>query len=108
MIGFAFQQTSTTSLCPQELERLEHAFDSVKKQLFDRLHDKLRTQLFLEPGEAPAAGSISKNGAGSGATSSSSSNGGGSARSAGNANGNGSSAAARRNGSGAVEAGETA
>ena len=30
----------------EELERLEHAFDSVKKQLFDRLHGILREQLF--------------------------------------------------------------
>jgi arogenate dehydrogenase (NADP+) len=38
---FMYNQTATL-----ELERLEHAFDSVKKQLFDRLHDKLRAQLF--------------------------------------------------------------
>lgn len=30
----------------EELERLEHAFDRVKKQLFDRLHGILREQLF--------------------------------------------------------------
>ncbi len=28
------------------LEELERAFDSVKRQLFERLHDKLRDQLF--------------------------------------------------------------
>ncbi|KAL6785441.1 AGD1 [Auxenochlorella protothecoides x Auxenochlorella symbiontica] len=48
----------------QELERLEHAFDSVKRQLFRRLHAKLRDQLFPSPSaprpegtflEAPAA-----------------------------------------------------
>ncbi|EIE24157.1 hypothetical protein COCSUDRAFT_14797 [Coccomyxa subellipsoidea C-169] len=36
----------------EELERLEHAFDSVKKQLFRRLHDVAREQLFQQ---APAA-----------------------------------------------------
>jgi hypothetical protein len=30
----------------QMLEELERAFDSVKRQLFERLHDKLRDQLF--------------------------------------------------------------
>ena len=30
----------------QELERLEHAFDSVKRVLFKRLHDRLRQELF--------------------------------------------------------------
>ncbi|KAK2078974.1 hypothetical protein QBZ16_002664 [Prototheca wickerhamii] len=30
----------------QELERLEHAFDSVKRALFKRLHDRLRQELF--------------------------------------------------------------
>ncbi|GAQ79610.1 arogenate or prephenate dehydrogenase family protein [Klebsormidium nitens] len=30
----------------EELERLERSFDAVKKQLFDQLHDILRTQLF--------------------------------------------------------------
>ena len=29
-----------------ELDRLEKAFDAVKKQLFDSLHDKLREQMF--------------------------------------------------------------
>ena len=36
----------------EELERLEHAFDRVKKQLFDRLHGILREQLFHD---APAS-----------------------------------------------------
>ncbi len=55
-----------TMCCPvaqsatEELERLEHAFDSVKKQLFDRLHGILREQLFHDTtagavGPAPAA-----------------------------------------------------
>jgi hypothetical protein len=35
----------------EELERLEHAFDSVKKQLFRRLHEVARAQLFQQ---APA------------------------------------------------------
>ena len=30
----------------EELERLEHAFDHVKAQLLDRLHDVVRKQLF--------------------------------------------------------------
>lgn len=38
---FMYNQNAT-----QELERLEQAFDEVKKQLFGRLHDKLRAQLF--------------------------------------------------------------
>lgn len=37
----------------EELERLEHAFDSVKKQLFDRLHGILREQLFHETAAPP-------------------------------------------------------
>lgn len=36
----------------EELERLEHAFDSVKKQLLRRLRDVAREQLFQQ---APAA-----------------------------------------------------
>lgn len=35
----------------EELERLEHAFDSVKKQLFLRLHDVARAQLFQQAPE---------------------------------------------------------
>ena len=42
----------------EELERLEHAFDSVKKQLFDRLHGILREQLFHES-SAPIAVTVS-------------------------------------------------
>ena len=44
----------------EELERLERAFDSVKKQLFTRLHAVARQQLFQQapevraPGAAPA------------------------------------------------------
>ena len=37
----------------EELERLEHAFDSVKKQLFRRLHDVARAQLFQQALAAP-------------------------------------------------------
>lgn len=43
---------------PQELERLEVAFDHVKKQLFGRLHDIARKQLFpdgVRPGSPPPA-----------------------------------------------------
>lgn len=32
----------------EELQRLEQAFDAVKKQLFDQLHDILRAQLFAQ------------------------------------------------------------
>ena len=32
----------------EELQRLEHAFESVKKQLFGRLHDIARAQLFQQ------------------------------------------------------------
>lgn len=39
----------------EELERLEHAFDRVKKQLFDRLHGILREQLFHDP---PVPGAV--------------------------------------------------
>ncbi|CAK9232904.1 unnamed protein product [Sphagnum jensenii] len=38
---FMYNQNAT-----EELERLELAFDSIKKQLFGRLHDVLRQQLF--------------------------------------------------------------
>jgi arogenate dehydrogenase (NADP+), plant len=40
---FMYNQNAT-----QELDRLERAFDDVKKQLFTKLHDKVRAQLFLE------------------------------------------------------------
>ena len=40
----------------EELERLEHAFDSVKKQLFDRLHGILREQLFHDSAAVSATG----------------------------------------------------
>ena len=33
----------------EELDRLEKAFDGLKKQLFEELHDKLREQLYLDP-----------------------------------------------------------
>lgn len=39
---FMYNQNATA-----ELDRLEKAFDAVKKQLFDQLHDKLREQMFL-------------------------------------------------------------
>lgn len=45
---FLYNQNAT-----DELERLEKAFDTVKKQLFGRLHDIARQQLF--PEEAPNA-----------------------------------------------------
>ena len=35
----------------EELQRLEHAFDSVKEQLFARLHAVARTQLFQQAPE---------------------------------------------------------
>lgn len=35
----------------EELQRLEHAFDSVKKQLFARLHAVARLQLFQQAPE---------------------------------------------------------
>lgn len=39
----------------EELQRLEHAFESVKKQLFGRLHDIARAQLFQQaPGAVPS------------------------------------------------------
>lgn len=41
--------------CADELERLEKALDLVKKQLFGRLHDIARQQIF--PGGAPGASS---------------------------------------------------
>ena len=37
----------------EELQRLEHAFDSVKKQLFGRLHMILRKDLFQGPASPP-------------------------------------------------------
>ena len=46
----------------EELERLEHAFDSVKKQLFDRLHGILREQLFHDTPIAVTASNPSTNG----------------------------------------------
>ena len=49
---FSCQMQSAT----EELERLEHAFDSVKKQLFDRLHGILREQLFHDGPAVSAAG----------------------------------------------------
>lgn len=39
----------------EELERLEHAFDSVKKQLFRRLHDVARDQLFQQAPMVPTS-----------------------------------------------------
>ena len=34
----------------ETLERLEHAFDDIKKKLFDRLHEAVRQQIFpLQP-----------------------------------------------------------
>lgn len=54
-------------LCLQ-LERLELAFDSIKRQLFGQLHDVLRKQLF--GGEDAAQGSLPQ-----GSSNSSSSNG---------------------------------
>lgn len=39
----------------EELERLEHAFDAVRQQLFRRLHDGVRAQIFspAQPAAAP-------------------------------------------------------
>ena len=35
----------------EELARLEAAFDAVKRQLFDQLHDVVRQRLFVNPAE---------------------------------------------------------
>ncbi|CAI5481069.1 unnamed protein product [Closterium sp. Yama58-4] len=43
----------------EELQRLEMAFDALKKQLLDQLHDKLRLQLFGMPPSATAVPSSS-------------------------------------------------
>ena len=40
---FMYNQNAT-----EELDRLEKAFDDVKKQLFDQLHDVVRSQLFSD------------------------------------------------------------
>lgn len=52
----------------EELERLEHAFDRVKKQLFGRLHDIARAQLFSRVNMGPQTGvGGSEGGSGTGA-----------------------------------------
>lgn len=57
---FLYNQNAT-----QELERLERAFDSVKRELFGRLHDKLREQMFQvnsvsqPPASIPSSGGSS-------------------------------------------------
>ncbi len=56
--GDACKRCCNAQLCvvqnaTEELERLEHAFDSVKKQLFRRLHDVARAQLFQQAPAAP-------------------------------------------------------
>jgi hypothetical protein len=48
---FLYNQNAT-----EELERLENAFDQVKKQLFGRLHDLARQQIF--PTGAPVAAEV--------------------------------------------------
>lgn len=52
-------------LLAEELDRLEQAFDVVKKQLFGRLHDIARKQLFPS---SPAATGGSQNNSGNGST----------------------------------------
>lgn len=54
----------------QELERLEIAFDEVKRQLFSRLHNKLRSQLFplCESDQEEGHHGVGGNGSGNGAT----------------------------------------
>ena len=91
MAGSQIRQVFTLNACAhnatEELERLERAFDGVKRQLLGRLHDVARAQLFqqapevatpppllqaqqqrmLGPPEArPASGNGSSNGAHSG------------------------------------------
>lgn len=50
----------------EQLERLDLAFESLKKELFGHLHDKLRKQLFgkveEEAGERPMLSKLPKNG----------------------------------------------
>ena len=47
--------TASMQNATEELQRLEHAFESVKKQLFGRLHDIARAQLFQQaPQLAPS------------------------------------------------------
>ena len=65
---FMYNQNAT-----QELDRLERAFDDVKKQLFSKLHDRVRSELFLT-GESV---SESNNEKGSGNSNSSDNNEGG-------------------------------
>ena len=48
---FLYNQNAT-----EELERLENAFDQVKKQLFGRLHDLARQQIF--PTGVPVAAEV--------------------------------------------------
>ena len=40
----------------QELDRLEKAFDGVRRQLFSRLHDRVRSQLFLSDTHSTSEG----------------------------------------------------
>lgn len=49
-------------LCADELERLEKAFDVVKKQLFGRLHAIARKSLLPEPTVGGAAAAPASNG----------------------------------------------
>ena len=47
--------TASMQNATEELQRLEHAFESVKRQLFGRLHDIARAQLFQQaPQLAPS------------------------------------------------------
>jgi hypothetical protein len=43
----------------EELARLEQSFDYVKKQLFDRMHNTVRAQLFHTGSEKPLLGASS-------------------------------------------------
>ena len=52
----------------EELARLEQSFDYVKKQLFDRMHNTVRAQLFHAGSEKPLLGASSGIRAASGAT----------------------------------------
>ena len=84
---FMYNQNAT-----EQLEKLEQAFDSVKRQLFSQLHGKLREQMGFSSGSESNTSSSSSS-SGSGGNSGASSNG-SSPRSGdgtGNGNGNGAS-----------------
>lgn len=56
--GFCLAQNAT-----EELARLEQCFDYVKKQLFDRMHNTVRAQLFHAGSQPPLLGAASGIGA---------------------------------------------